>query len=1035
VFADLAGSTRLGELLDPEDFRDLTSGALARMGAAIEELGGTVRGSAGDGVLGFFGAPVAHEDDAERAVLAGLKLVEAMRQYGLEAAERWGVPQLEVRVGIETGLAVLGEVRAGRQVQYDASGDCLNTAARLEGAADPGGVLVGPLTYRLIGDAFEWGDPRSLELKGKTGSVPARHAVRLRADRPRRGAAEEGSRLVGRDGELAVVGSVVSQVAGGAAMTLFVTGEAGIGKTRLTKELRSSFDAVGPEKAKATWLEGACVSYATDEPYLPFRQILRQLLGPRADSVAGIAGALKPLLGDQATRRAAPLVGLILGQALEAEDSDRLDSLSAESVLQGLTEVFAGLVTGLAEAGPVAIVIDDMHWADAASVGLTEGLMLALPGEAPVLIVVAMRPETDRPAWDLRDRALGGQADRVREVALARLDGQAERALVSELIGEGTLPEQLESRLLARAEGNPFFLGELLRSLRDVGAVTQVEGHWTFDDDVPIELPETAERVVLARIDRLAPAERDLLTSAAVIGREFDVELLARVGDADVSPESLQSLTRLGLLEADASGGGYRFTHPLIQETAYNGLLRRGRVELHRRAAAAIEGLKDAGSDEHHAVLARHHSAAGNVGAAVKYHRLAGLAAQRVVALNEALAQFDAALDAAGTLGQDVAQVKLPELHLLRARVRARTGNYPRAADDVRRALAGARQNENGQVEVEALNDLGWLVRAHSYEEAIRHHEQAARKAQDLGDTGSHVTALGRMSMIYSNRLQLDRGLELAERAVEIARRTGLEQFIGTALDCLKLAALQLGDLGLLDRTVAEIVEVQERTGDLYLLQWAYIEGATSPLARGRFDEAQELIDRAMEVNRRFEVDQMARNMIREAGSWIERGRGEPGAAVLVMRDVVAEIRGLDIPEWSAWVEATLASHLIELGEADEAVALLESALEHSDRIESPNRAFRAASHLAWGRWLAGDANGSQAALARAEGLLAGITAPPGAVFLNGYHSYLAIARTRSEMGDTAAAAEVLLPVLESARTNGWALAERQASAALAASV
>ncbi len=152
------------------------------MGAAIEELGGTVRGTAGDGVLGLFGAPTAHEDDAERAVIAGLRLVDAMRAYGSDAAQRWDVPELRVRVGIETGLAVLGEVRAGSQVQYDASGDCLNTAARLEGAADTGGVLVGPVTYGLVSDAFEWGEPRPLVLKGKAETGPGAS----RADAARR---------------------------------------------------------------------------------------------------------------------------------------------------------------------------------------------------------------------------------------------------------------------------------------------------------------------------------------------------------------------------------------------------------------------------------------------------------------------------------------------------------------------------------------------------------------------------------------------------------------------------------------------------------------------------------------------------------------------------------------------------------------------------------------------------------------------------------------------------------------------------------
>ena len=240
LFADLTGSTQLGELLDPEDFRDLTSGALARMGAAIEDLGGTVRGTAGDGILGLFGAPTAHEDDAERAVLAGLTLVERMLPYSVEVAERWGVPELGVRVGIETGLAVLGEVRAGSQVQYDASGDCLNTGARLEGAANVNGVLVGPVTHRLVREVFDWGEPSPLSLKGKAEPVLARHALASRRDRPRPdGLADEVSALVGRDHELALARALVAEVSGGNRKTVFVTGQAGIGKTRITRELRS----------------------------------------------------------------------------------------------------------------------------------------------------------------------------------------------------------------------------------------------------------------------------------------------------------------------------------------------------------------------------------------------------------------------------------------------------------------------------------------------------------------------------------------------------------------------------------------------------------------------------------------------------------------------------------------------------------------------------------------------------------------------------------------------------------------------------
>jgi class 3 adenylate cyclase/tetratricopeptide (TPR) repeat protein len=1029
LFADLAGSTQLGERLDPEDFRDLTGGALAIMGAAIEELGGTVRGTAGDGVLGLFGAPTAHEDDAERAVIAGLRLVERMREYADAAAERWGVTNLHVRVGIETGLAVLGEVRAGKQVQYDASGDCLNTAARLEGAADVDGVLVGPLTHGLVSEAFEWAEQRPLVLKGKAEPVLARHAAGLRSDRPQQGS-ESGARLVGRDDELAVADGIVTDVKRKRPRTVFVTGQAGIGKTRLMAEFRSLLEPANHGESSLTWLEGTCLSYAINEPYLPFRQVLRQALGRDIDSAAAVRAALAPMVGLQRAEDVTPVLGMVLG--LPPEDgSFGIAELSAESLQRAVISAFADVVIGLTAGGPVAIALDDLHWADAATLRLTDGLISELADEVPFLLILTMRPERDSAAWAMRERTLQHHPHRARELRLASLDHDSERSLISDLIGEGTLPTELESMLLDRAEGNPFYLRELLRSLGDTGVIVESQGRWTFDHDATIEIPETVERVVLARIDRLSSTDRALLNSAAVIGREFDLALLGRIADADLSPAALSNLTNLGLFES-AAEAEYRFSHPLIQETAYRSMLRRGRADLHGRAAAAIEASAGGGSDTHHAVLARHHGAAGHVADAVKYHRLAAMAALRIAALEEALNQLDSAVAAAGSLDAESARAQLPELHLLRGRARGRNGDFEGGAEDIRLTLAGARDIGDRLIEMQALTDLGWLVRIHGYEEAIGLHQQALRMAEELDDPSTQVVALSRLSLIYLNRLQLDHGLAVAERAVEIARATGKDQVLGQALDCLKLAALQLGNLELLDRTVAEIVDVQGRAGDSYLVTWAYIEGATAPLARGDLDLAQDLIDQAVESGGQFGADRISRAMMLEERSWIDRARGDLGAAISTMGEAWETIGELSAPEWSAWLGASLGSHLLEQGNARDAIPVLTSALEHSEAAKIPNRAFRAAAHLAWAYQLVGDGDGSRTALVQAERVLAAISAPPGDVFLNGYLSYLAISRTRSAFGDSRGAQEVLVPLLAAARRHGWHGAEQEATAALA---
>ncbi|MFL6023810.1 MAG: ATP-binding protein, partial [Marmoricola sp.] len=775
---------------------------------------------------------------------------------------------------------------------------------------------------------------------------------------------------------------------------------------------------------------GTCLSYGLDEPYLPFRQILRQALGVGADSSSGIHEAVAAVLGPERAAEVAPMLGLVLGLPPASADAARITSLSGESLQQAVTAAVAELVTGLAERGPVAVVVDDFHWADAASLRLTEGLVDELGEEAPVLVLVAMRPESDRAGWVLRDRMLRRRPERTAELSLSSLDHDDVRDLVSDLVGEGTLPAELEATLLGRAEGNPFYLRELLRSLQDTGAVAEVAGRWRFDPTVTVEVPDTVERVVLARIDRLPPGDRDLLDSAAVIGREFDLPLLGRIAGVELAESSLSGLTRLGLFER-STATGYRFSHPLIQETAYSSMLRRGRAELHGRAAEAIEKLVENGAVEHHAVLARHHSAAGHVAEAVRYHRLAALSAMRVVALDEAVIQLDLAVVAAGALDPGAARAQLPELHLLRGRLRGRTGSYDRGTDNLRQAIDGARAIGDEQIEMQALNDLGWLMRVHSYEEAVRLHQQALAIARRVGDPAAQVTALSRMSMIHLNQLRLDVGLSQAEEAIGIARASGQDPLLGTALDCLKLAALQLGHLDLLERTVAEIIEVQERAGDLYLLQWAYIEGATAPLARGDLVQARDRIGTAIEINRRFVSDRVARALILEASSWIDRAAGDPQAAVDVVQEAVDLLGEHTKPEWMAWLDASLGSHLIAQGRTLEAITVLESALEHSDAIRSPNRALRAASHLAWARQLVGDEAGSRAALTRAKDVLAAITAPTGAVFLDGYSSYLAVARTCVALGEPAEAQELLGPLLAAARQHGWSSAERDVSAVL----
>ena len=392
-------------------------------------------------------------------------------------------------------------------------------------------------------------------------------------------------------------------------------------------ETQELFSAAGPEFGRPVWLEGRCVSYGESLPYWAYRDLVREWLGAGGDDPelrvrVSLRRAVEALFGDR-TMEIYPYLGAMLGLALEPEAAARLAELSPEALQYRTFEVVGSLLARLAEDGPVVVVIEDLHWADTTSVQLTEQL-LALTERAAVLFVIAQRPERDHSSWRIKEAAARELPHRTRELALEALSGDAERELLHSLVGAATLPHELEQRVLNDAEGNPFYLEELVGSLVDAGAlVADVDGGWRFDHAVPVQVPETVEKVILARIDRLTPECHDVLTAAAVIGRRFGLPLLQGVSgeEGGALQGSLAELQRLDLVREARRWPEpeYRFKHVLIQEAAYRTLLSERRIGLHRRAAEWLEHRNADHLEEAFGLLAHHWLAAEDEG---QGHRL-----------------------------------------------------------------------------------------------------------------------------------------------------------------------------------------------------------------------------------------------------------------------------------------------------------------------------------------------------------------------------------------------------------------------------
>ncbi len=993
LFADVVGSTPLAERLDPEDFRAIVGEAVSLMATAAEAFGGTVEHVAGDGLLALFGAPQAHEDDAERAVLAGLRLVDDINRRAAEIARERAIDPIAVRVGIETGLAIVGPLA---RVELTAMGDSVNTAARLQAQARPGKVLVGERTRRLVEASFEWGQRRELSIRGKAGAVIAVEAVRHRERRQARPA----TALVGRERELAAGLAALDEAAAGRGGALAVVGEAGIGKSRLVGELRERWPHSAP--AGAIWLDARCVSYGRAMPYLPFRQLFRD---PDLMAEAGdLARALAPVTGAGSGER-----------ALDGPDPAGLRRRSFDAV--------RALLQKRSARGPLVLALDDAQWADPSSVALTEHL---LPGLArlPILLVVATRNEREGPGRTLVAAARRVLGDQMRELALLPLGQDSDRRLLDELVGSVALSEDLMRRVLARAEGNPFFLEELVRSLTDAGALEQPEGRQGAVAAAQVDLPDTVERVVLARIDRLPTRTREVARAASVLGRQFSVGLLEAVAGADV-PAALLELERHDVVRSDGRGD-YRFKHTLIQEAVYASLLRPRRQLLHGTAALALEGL-DA---SRHGVLAHHWSAAGDDPRALVEYERAARGSLEVYGLEEAAEHTRLGLAAAERLGLEADDPRVRKLLRTRGRVRVFSDDVSGAEQDFEVGLSSARAAGDRRGELDALLDLA-LARQQGLAGARRLMEEALPIAEALGDVDATVAVLSRRAIVDACDLRLDSALQRGERARGLAEHAGDERLLGRALDALKLVALMLGDLPALERLAGDAAAIHRRVGDSFLLEYAVLESAFVPLGRGQFDQARARIEEALAINAEL-GDVSHRSLFLDALGWLERSRGEYDTAVAVGHQAHDLARRLAPPDFEAWSAATLGWTLLEAGRTEEAAAVLNGGLELAESCQASGQALRCAGLLAAAHARLGNGLRAADAADRAQVAMQGMNVPGGDAFVFGGHATLALATVRLDLGEVTQAQRLAAPVLDAAARGGWVETEAQAALVLA---
>jgi len=610
LFADVTGSTALGERLDPERLRSLLDTFFSAMAGIIESWGGTVEKFIGDAVMAVFGVPVVREDDAQRALRASLDMLARLEDLNREFDERHGVT-VRIRIGVNTGEVIAPEGKPTGQMLV--IGDAVNVAARLEQAAEPGTVLVGERTYVATRSAFRFDEPLALELKGKAEPVSVR---RLAGPLPEsvRGVPGLRSAMVGRDRELDTLLSMLDEaIESRRPRLVVVNGPAGIGKSRLVQEFVEKVPTLHPETVV---LRGRCPAAGRGITYWALGEILRSACGVALDDPVQVASdklraRVREILSALPLREPEvehTVFALATTARIQLPDNP-LERIEPRAVADELSQAWPRFASAFAARAPTILVIEDLHWAEDRLLEMLERVLARSSG--PLVLVTTARPQfaEARPAF------AAGRED-VASISLRPLTGDQSGELMDGLLAVADLPEDLREEMLAKAEGNPFFLEEIVRRLIDEGALVQEGDRWRATEAARgVALPDTIHGLLAARIDALPREEKRALQEAAVVGKVFWEEPVARsLPEGEVS-SALLGLERKGLIfvrptSTIAGQVEFAFKHALVRDVAYASLPLARRARAHAEHAAWIEQLAGDRVEEFAERLAHHYATA-----------------------------------------------------------------------------------------------------------------------------------------------------------------------------------------------------------------------------------------------------------------------------------------------------------------------------------------------------------------------------------------------------------------------------------------
>jgi class 3 adenylate cyclase/tetratricopeptide (TPR) repeat protein len=700
MFCDIADSTGLAERIGAERMHHVLNAFFEAALAEVHRFEGTVNQFLGDGFMALFGAPVAHEDHARRAVLAAIAIRRAISNDAFAARDAG----LQLRMGLNSGAVVVGSIGDNLRMDYTAVGDTTNVAARIQALAKPGTILVSEAVWRATQEHVQCRALGERTLKGKAEAVALYELIRAHTVQgAHRHAGAVGEALFGRQAEVAEIGQALQRLKSGTGGVIGIIGEAGLGKSRLMEEARSLARELG-----LRWLQGDCLSFGRTLSYWSFREVIRRGFGidetdDEAQSWLKVESGMRALFDEQADELL-PYIGTLLAVTLPEPLAQHVDALDSLAIGHQIFRATLLTMERSAQQRAVVVAFEDWHWADVSSGALLEHL-LPLADRVPILFVVSSRPEAQGPAESFRQ--VTAKADpppvNARTLRLTPLSGGDSVQLAERLLGGGAIPATVRDMLLNRAEGNPFYLSELAHTLLATHSVERdaASGDWrTTSQFGTVPLPETIEGLILARIDRLEDEAKQVLKAAAVVGRTFFYRILKAITDAGSAlDDDLVKLRRAELIDEKqlAPELEYVFRHPLIQQATYDSLLQDRRRQMHARVGQCIEQLFEDRLEPFYAMLAYHFAKAEDWIKGLEYLFKAAERADRLAADEEALTLYHATIETAERHGvKELDAVKRAQLDGKIGEAHFRAGRNAEARTQFVAALRRLRQEQPG---------------------------------------------------------------------------------------------------------------------------------------------------------------------------------------------------------------------------------------------------------------------------------------------------------------------------------------------------